>query len=238
MPSYQVKLAGCERLAEGTLAFRFERPAAFAFKPGQAVVVELLDPPAGEGQKRRTFSLASAPYERTLTIATRMRDTAFKRALKALPEGASVKLLGPIGQFALADTTRPAVFIAGGIGITPFMSMLRQAAKDESAQRLVLIYSNRRPEDAAFLGELQELARRNPNFRLVPTMTEMEKSASKWEGETGLVNASLIERAVNGLAAPVYYVVGPPGMVVAMSDTLRSAGVAEDRILTEEFYGY
>jgi ferredoxin-NADP reductase len=238
MPSYQVRLAGRERLAEGTLAFRLERPAAFAFKPGQAVVVELLDPAAGEGQKRRTFSLASAPYERTLTIATRMRDTAFKRALKALPEGASVKLVGPIGQFTLAETARPAVFIAGGIGITPFVSMLRQAAKDESPQRLVLLYSNRRPEHAAFLGELQELARRNPKFRFVPTMTELEKSASKWEGETGLVDASLIERAVNGLTSPVYYVVGPPGMVLAMSDTLRSAGVAEDSILTEEFYGY
>ena len=97
MPSYQVKLAGREPLAEGTLALRFEKPAGFAFKPGQAVVLELVDPPPGEGQKRRTFSLVSAPFERTLTIATRMRDTAFKRALNALPEGASVKLLGPLG---------------------------------------------------------------------------------------------------------------------------------------------
>ena len=238
MPSYQVKLAGREELAEGTIAFRFEKPAGFNFKPGQAVVLELLDPPPEDGQKRRTFSLVSAPFESTLAIATRMRDTAFKRALKALPDGASLKLTGPIGQFTLADTARPAVFIAGGIGITPFMSMLRQAARDHAPHSLLLLYSNRRPEDAAFLGELQELERQNGNFRLVATMTEMSKSARKWGGQTGFVDADLIKRAAGGLMAPIYYVVGPPAMVAAMQEMLRGTGVADDDIRSEEFYGY
>ena len=231
-------LARREQLAEGTLAFRFEKPAGFDFKAGQAVVLELLDPPAGDGQKRRTFSLVSAPFETTLVIATRMRDTAFKRALKALPEGADVKLVGPIGQFTLVDAARPAVFIAGGIGITPFMSMLRQASRDRSPQRLLLLYSNRRPEDAAFLGELQELERQNGNFRLLATMTDMSSSTRKWDGETGLIDADLIRRSAGGLNAPVYYVVGPPAMVVAMQETLRRIGAAEDDIRSEEFYGY
>ena len=238
MPSYQVKLAGREELAEGTIAFRFEKPAGFNFKPGQAVVLELLDPPPEDGQKRRTFSLVSAPFESTLAIATRMRDTAFKRALKALPDGASLKLTGPIGQFTLADAARPAVFIAGGIGITPFMSMLRQAARDHAPHSLLLLYSNRRPEDAAFLGELQELERQNGNFRLVATMTEMSKSARKWGGQTGFVDADLIKRAAGRLTAPIYYVVGPPAMVAAMQEMLRGTGVADDDIRSEEFYGY
>lgn len=237
MPAYQVKLAGREPLAEGTMAFRFEKPAGFNFKAGQAVVLELMDPPAGEGQSRRTFSLVCAPFESTLAIATRMRDSAFKRALNMLPDGAGMKLLGPLGQFTL-ETARPAVFIAGGIGITPFMSMLRQAARERSPQPLLLLYSNRRPEDAAFLGELQELERQNGNFRLVATMTDMTKSSRGWGGETGFVNADLITRSAAGLAAPVYYVVGPPAMVAAMQETLRGAGVAEDDIRSEEFYGY
>jgi ferredoxin-NADP reductase len=237
MPGYQAKLAGRELLAEGTLAFRFEKPAGFDFKAGQAVVLELMHPPAEDGQKRRTFSLASAPFESTLAIATRMRDSAFKRALKMLPDGASIKLLGPLGQFTL-DAARPAVFIAGGIGITPFMSMLRQAAKDGSPQPLLLLYSNRRPEDAAFLGELQELERQNGNFRLVATMTDMSKSSRKWEGKSGFIDADLITRSVGGLVAPVYYVVGPPAMVIAMQETLRGAGIADDDIRSEEFYGY
>jgi ferredoxin-NADP reductase len=238
MPNYQVKLAGREQLAEGTLAFRFEKPAGFNFKAGQAVVLELLDPPAGDGQKRRTFSLVSAPFESTLVIATRMRNTAFKRALKTLPDGQSMKLVGPIGQFTLAEAARPAVFIAGGIGITPFMSMLRQAARERSPQPLLLLYSNRRPEDAAFLGELQGIERQNSNFRLFATMTDMSKSSRQWDGETGFVDANLIKRCAGGLVAPVYYVVGPPAMVVAMQETLRRAGVAQNDIHSEEFYGY
>ena len=100
----------------------------------------MIDPPAEAGQSSRTLSLVSAPFEQELVVATRMRDTAFKRALKALPEGASIRLSGPFGMFTLGDTGRPAVFIAGGIGITPFMSMLRQAAEERSPQALFLAY--------------------------------------------------------------------------------------------------
>jgi ferredoxin-NADP reductase len=238
MASYQVKLAGREELAEGTLAFRFEKPAGFEFKAGQAIVLERLDPQAADGQKRRTFSLVSAPFEPALVVATRMRDTEFKRTLKTLPEGAAMKLLGPIGQFTLGSGARPAVFIAGGIGITPFMSMLRKAASERSSQPRVLLYSNRRPEDAAFLSELQELERQNGNFRLVATMTEMSKSARKWDRQTGFIDADLISRATGGLKAPIYYVVGPPAMVLAMQETLRGAGVSDEDIRSEEFYGY
>jgi ferredoxin-NADP reductase len=238
MPSYQVKLVGREELAEGTLAFRFEKPAGFTFKPGQAVVLELLDPPAVDGQKRRTFSLVSAPYEDSLLIATRMRDSAYKGALRRLPIGAGVKLVGPIGQLTLADTARPAVFIAGGIGVTPFISILRQWARDGSRQPVVLVYSSRRPEDAAFLGELQKLQRQSSDFRLFAAMTDMARSLRKWEGETGMVNADLLSRAARGLVAPLYYVVGPPAMVAAIRETLRAADVADDSIVTEEFYGY
>lgn len=238
MAIYQVKFLGREQVADGTMAFRFEKPAGFSFKPGQAVALELIDPPAGDGQSRRTFSLVSAPFEGTLMVATRMRDSAFKRALKTLPDGASVKLEGPFGELTLDNAGRPVVLIAGGIGITPFMSMLRQAAKDRSPHRLFLVYSNRRPEDSAFLAELQGLERQNKNLRLLATMTDMSKSACKWEGETSFVNADLVKRFVGDLAAPLFYVVGPPAMVEAMQETLTRAGVVEDNIRTEEFYGY
>jgi ferredoxin-NADP reductase len=141
-------------------------------------------------------------------------------------------------MFTLGDTGRPAVFIAGGIGITPFMSMLRQAAHDRSPQRLFLAYSNRRPEDAAYLDELQELVQRNQQFRLTATMTDMGKSARVWGGETGLVDAASLKRLVGGLPAPIYYIVGPPAMVEAMQGMLGAAGIAEGEVRSEEFYGY
>jgi ferredoxin-NADP reductase len=198
----------------------------------------LIDPPAEAGQSSRTLSLVSAPFEQELVVATRMRDTAFKRALKALPEGASIRLSGPFGMFTLGDTGRPAVFIAGGIGITPFMSMLRQAAEERSPQALFLAYSNRRPEDSAFPDELQGLERRNKHFRLMATMIDMGKSAREWSGERDFVDADMLRRLVGDLAAPIFYIVGPPAMVEAMQWTLDGVGIAKDRIHTEEFYGY
>jgi len=238
MKAYEIRLKGHLAVADGTLAFRFARPEGFAFRAGQAIRLELLDPPAEPGQSSRTLSLVSAPFEQELEVATRMRDSAFKRALKALPPGAVAKLSGPLGKFTLGDTGRPAVFIAGGIGITPFMSMLRQAEHDRSQQRLFLAYSNRRPEDAAYLDELQELTRRNKHFELMATMSDMRKSVRAWSGQTGQIDAAMLRGLVGDLVAPNYYVVGPPGMVNAMQLTLEGAGIAADRIHTEEFYGY
>ena len=238
MSVHEVKLKGHLAVAEGTMAFQFSKPHGFEFKAGQAISLELIDPPAEAGQGSRTFSLVSAPFEQELVVATRMRDSAFKRALRALPDGASIRIDGPFGDLTLCDPERPAVFIAGGIGITPFMSMLRQAAEDRSPRRLFLAYSNRRPEDAAFLDELQELERQNKHFRLMATMTDMSKSARKWSGATGYVDTDKLQRLVGDLAVPIYYVVGPPAMVEAMQGTLAAAGIVEDQIRTEEFYGY
>ncbi len=221
--NYEARLKARETVAEGTMAFRLQKPPGFAFTAGQAVDVLL-------GSERHTFSLVSAPFEEDLVFATRMREaSAYKRALKALPIGAKVKLEGPAGSFVLdADPARAALFIAGGIGITPFMSMLRQAQHERSPRRIVLAYSNRRPQFAAFLAELQAMASSNPSFGLHAVMTDAQ----------GMIDAALLGRLAGPLGSPIHYVVGPPGMVFAMQETLRSAGVAEDAIVTEEFYGY
>ncbi|MBI2318266.1 MAG: hypothetical protein HYY28_10585 [Betaproteobacteria bacterium] len=113
-----------------------------------------------------------------------------------------------------------------------------QAAHERSPQPLFLAYSNRRPEDAAFLDELQGLERRNQHFRLMATMTDMSKSARTWSGETGYVDADKLRRFIGDPAAPIYYMVGPPAMVEAMQRVLGEASIAEAEIRSEEFYGY
>lgn len=240
MSTYSVRIEGREAVAEGTLAFHFEKPSSFGFKPGQAMDVVLIDPPTAAAQDaRHAFSIVSAPLEGHLTIATRMRDSPFKRVLGSLAIGSPIKLQGPFGALTLHnDRARPAVFIAGGIGITPFMSILRQATQDELPQRLVLIYSNRRPEDAAFLAELQALEERNRYFRLVATMTQMDRSTRPWAGETGVIGEMLLKRIAGGLPAPIYYLAGPPAMVEGMRRTLNLAGVDDDDVRSEAFYGY
>ena len=229
-----------EQVAHGTMAFRFDKPAGFRFEPGQAIDIVLHGPATADAQdSRHTFSIVSAPYEGELVIATRMRDSAFKHTLGALPIGANVGVEGPSGALTLhADRARPALFIAGGIGVTPFVSIVRQAAHDGLQQVLVLLYANRRPEDAAFLAELQALEQRNPQFRLIPTMTQMSKSSQAWSGARGPVDEAMVKHALAGLARPIHYLAGPPAMVEAMRLTLSDVGIGDDDVRSEEFYGY
>jgi ferredoxin-NADP reductase len=240
MTRQEASLQGREEIATGTMAFRFDKPTGFSFKPGQAIDVVLPAPSAADAQRaRHTFSIVSAPYENELVVATRMRDTAFKRALKALPIGSRVALEGPFGSLTLHnDRARPAVLIAGGIGITPFMSMLRQATRDRLPQQLLLLYANRRPEDAAFLAELMDLEHRNETFRLIATITEPGELRRPWDRQTGRIDGPLIKRAVADLSRPVYYVAGPPSLVEAMRRTLNDAGIDDDDIRGEDFHGY
>jgi ferredoxin-NADP reductase len=238
--AFKSRLKAKENLAEGTMGFYFAKPDGFEFKPGQYVDVTLLDPPESDAEGNiRSFSIASAPEDENLLVATRMRDTAFKRVLRMAPGDTQVRLEGPMGSFTLHNNSaKPAVFLAGGIGITPFSSVIRHAAKARLPHHLYLFYSNRRPEDAPFMNILNELAKANSNFRFIPTMTGMEKSAKTWNGETGLINQDMLVRNLPVLQGPIYYVAGPPAMVGAMRQMLIAAGVDEDDIRTEEFSGY
>src|SRR5215510_12916064 len=130
MANFGVKLESREKVAEGTMAFHFEKPPGFQHKAGQFVRLTLINPSETDAEGTgRTFTLASAPYERDLMIATRMRDTAFKRVLRSGAVGLEVELRGPFGALTLHDdSSRPAVFLAGGIGITPFRSIALDAA--------------------------------------------------------------------------------------------------------------
>jgi ferredoxin-NADP reductase len=237
---HETRLLRREVVAEGTMAFYFERPDGFVYRAGQNTLLSLLEAKEFDGfGPTRTFTLASAPHELELVIATRMRDTAFKRTLKSAAPGLRVALDGPNGLMTLhEDPARPAVFIAGGIGVTPFRSMALHAAHARLPHRLWLFYSNRRPEDAPFLGELRELERANPNYRFVPTMNEMEKSDLPWSGETGVVRKALLERYLQQVKSPIYYLAGPPGMVMGMQHMLEGLGVPPEDVRDEEFYGY
>jgi ferredoxin-NADP reductase len=241
MSSHTTTLDARKEIAEGTMAFQLRKPIGFDFTPGQAIELILSDASTATDDQnvRHAFSIVSAPFEHQLMVATRMRDSVYKHALRSLSVGSQVTIDGPFGAFGLdSDHARAAIFIAGGIGITPFVSILRQAAKDQLPQRLILLYSNRRPEDAAFLAELQQLEEQNSNFRLVATITDMQASNRPWPNHTGFITADLIASVVGDLPKPVFYVVGPPGMVESMRETLKKGGIDGNDIRSEEFHGY
>jgi ferredoxin-NADP reductase len=240
MSKHTVKLLRQEEIAAETMAFYFEKPEGFNFKAGQYGDWTLIDPIETDSDgPTRTFTFASAPYEKHLMFATRMRNTAFKRVLRKMEPGTEIKLEAPFGSFVLHNKTDiPAVFLVGGIGVTPVRSIVLQAAHEQLPHRLYVFYANNTPEDAAYLAELMAAGESNPNYTFVGTMAEPEKSGTAWFGETGFVTEAMLVKHINDLALPIYYIVGPPAMVQAMRELLNDAGVNDDNIRTEEFSGY
>ncbi len=240
MPLCETRLNRRQVIADGTMAFYFAKPERFSYTAGQFADYTLLNPSETDAEgDTRGFSLASAPYEDELALATRMRDTAFKRVLRTMELGTTLTLDAPYGSFTLHnDTQIPAVFLTGGIGVSAVRSIVLQAVHDKCPHRLLVFASNRRPEDAAFLGELMETQKDNPNYTFIGTMTGMEKSSREWHGETGYVTKAMLLKYIEDLTLPIFYIDGPPAMVSAMRGTLKEAGVKDDNIRTEEFSGY
>ena len=242
MVDYQSRLLGRTEVAEGTMAFRFEKPSSFIFKPGQYIDLTL----SGSGREycpsntlTHAFSIASSPLNDELLFTTRMRNTLFKRVISALPIDSTVKIEGPMGSFNLHNNTaRPAVFLAGGIGIAPFLSMLTYATEEKLRHQIVLFYANRYLKDAAFLDALWRLETANPRFRFVPTLTRSDGDKGAWKGKTGHITSEMLLNRIKTLRGPIYYIAGPPTMVASAQQTLSTAGVDEDDIRTDEFAGY
>jgi ferredoxin-NADP reductase len=179
----------------------------------------------------------TSPNEKgVLGLATRVRDSAFKRSLRDLPVGTEVEVEAPKGKFALPeDPSRPLVFVAGGIGVTVFRSMLRYIAEERLPYHVTLIYSNRDRESTAFLDELRELDQELPDLRLILTMTQ----DPNWNGETRKIDAGFFRDYLgDDLNGFTFLVAGPPAMAEAVQKALDKAGVQEENVIVEPFSGY
>ncbi len=238
MPILNVPLLRKEAIARETMAFYFEKPKDFEFRAGQFGDLTLIDPPETDAEGNvRGFSFITAPYESEIGVATRLRDTAYKRVLRNLAPGSEVKLDAPYGDFTLhRKESRPAVFVIGGIGVTPVRSMIAQATHDHTGHHITLLHANRTSDDAPFQGDFLRFAEQNANFRFVPVLTASVPAA--WKGERGRIAAETIRRWVPELAEPIWYLSGPEGMVKATRRLLVELAVDEDDIRTEEFAGY
>jgi ferredoxin-NADP reductase len=225
-------------VAEGTLMVVFDlQGQEVDFTAGQYFWVEL--PDRGHNDERglrRHISVVTSPTERgVLGLATRLRDTAFKRTLAELEVGDAVEVEEPKGKFVLPeDTGREYVFLAGGIGITVFRSILRYVADEGLPYRITLVYSNRNRESAPFLDELEELERRIPGLRVVLTMTD----DAGWDGETRRIDAAMLRDHLGGLDRYEFLVAGPPDMAKGVGAMLEDAGVDERRVRVDSFSGY
>ncbi|MBP9686600.1 MAG: FAD-dependent oxidoreductase [Candidatus Doudnabacteria bacterium] len=232
-------LLGSEEVAAGTRAFHFAKPDGFTYEAGQSIDLFLVDPPETDAEgNKRAYSLSSSPEETQLTVTTRMRDTAFKRVLASLPTGSALQLDGPFGSMTLhQNTAKPAVFLAGGIGITPFYSMIKDTVHRKLPHNLTLLYSNRTLQDAAYHQEIQEFTHEHSELTYIPTMTDAAQSGA-WNGETGYISGDMIKRYVPNPGSAIFYMAGPLAFVTAMKGAIADAGGDPDNIRFEEFSGY
>ncbi len=237
---YVSRLEQRDEICEGTVAVRLSRPSAFYFRAGQYVGITLTTPKRRDiGGNSRSFSIESAPFENVLLFLVRLSNSAFKEELQSLPLGSEIQISGAAGHFVLhEDPQRPAVLLAGGIGLAPCRSILRQTFHDRCERDIFLFYSNRRPEDAAYLGELRQFEKEHPKFRLTATMTRMAGSRIAWNGETGPINTAMMRRFLTEVKAPVYYVTGPSRFVTGMISALTALDVGEADIRIEDFGEY
>jgi ferredoxin-NADP reductase len=240
MAPYKVGLQTHKNLCAGTSAFYFAKPKGFEFEAGQFVNFTLLSPGDTDHEgNTRALSIASAPHERNLMVAMRLRTTAFKRTLNSLPLNSELLLQGPYGSLTLSQNgARPAVFLAGGIGITPFRSLIWNATESLSPRRILLFYSVRVPEEAAFLQELREMEQYNIRYKFICTVTQPDQVRMPWHGETGRISIEMLSKSIPDLSVPIYYIAGPSGMVTGVRQMLINSGISEDDIRAEEFAGY
>jgi ferredoxin-NADP reductase len=170
-------------------------------------------------------------------FTTRIRGSGFKETLRQAPVGYELTCETPEGEFILrqGETRIRHVFIAGGIGITPYRSILRYSADMNEPLNVLMLYFNRSSADIIFRRELESIARQMPQFSLVNVLTEPEKG---WKGEHGKLGETILRKSIPDPGGLCFWVSGSPGMVSTCRELLELIGVKEQNIRTERFMGY
>lgn len=220
-----LKLIQKEHLLDNVWAFRFQPSEPLTWTAGQYVRVELPhDNPDEEGTKR-WFTNSAAPYEGIMQITTRVTESTFKQALSKLEEGDELQLIeNPEGDFVWQDSDLPMLFVAGGIGVTPFHSILKQRVHDQLPIKATLIYGSR-TEDVPFKDELASWATYDPDFKVKYIVGEPLTAEKLAELEPNL-NQSLV------------YLSGPEQMVEALGNELKAQGLPEAQFKHDGFPHY
>ena len=227
---------------------RLENKILFDYTAGQFAffdIGEVYNDPKGP---IRHFTISSSPTENFIMFSTRIRDSPYKKRLSTLQEGAKVKVRGPEGQFVLhQDYSKPAVFLSGGIGVTPFRSMIKYATDRQLPTRIIMFDSNRDRGNILFRKDFDDWEKVNKNLKIIYTIDENEQhkqslsTANDWKGEYGRINKAMILKYIdtNVLNNSIFYICGPPGMLKAMQALLQEdLNIPKERIKVEEFTGY
>ena len=241
MARFPVSLKRREEIAAGTWAFSLGLEGReFSFLPGQAIDLFLIDPPHPDPRgPQHAFTIAGTAGPDAIQIATRIRESVYKRNLLEMPLGSKLEVDGPWGDLTLPNEPGDIVLLAGGIGVTPFRAMAQDATARSLPHELSLIHSNRTPEETPYLAELKRWTTANHCFTYLPTMTRLELSQTPWVGARGRIDAAFLHDVLDDERnEALYMVAGPGAFVQSVVAALGEVGVAPERIQSEEFPGY
>ncbi len=235
--TYQVKLIKKEPITPDAWIFYFRKPKSLLYHAGQYIKMWMeIDDPDSRGITRY-FTLTSSPIEDHLKVTTRILRSSFKKKLESLKTGTKVKIRGPWGDFFLSpEKHKKIVFLSGGIGITPYRSMIKSAVDQKLDVSITLIASYKTPDEIFFNQELAETAAIYKNIKVINTITQPE--GTEWKGETGRINPEMLKRHLDKLEDYIYYIAGPDPLVDALHKMLKVMKIAEKNILTDGFPGY
>jgi ferredoxin-NADP reductase len=214
-------------------SFRFPRPAALNYQPGQFLFVTLK---ADGKELSKHFSFSTSPTEKThIEFTKKLSDSDFSSALKALKKGDWARIDAPYGKFTFEGEHEKIGLLGGGIGITPFISICKYCTDKRLDTKVTLLYGNRTENDIAFRKELEAMQEQNDNLKVVFTLNEAD---SGWKGATGFINADMIKKEVPDYKETMFYTCGPPAMVEIMEKLFEQLGLPTTQLKREYFTGY
>lgn len=261
-PSFDFRLVLFEKIKiEGTdvISFRFNQeldklevnktPSLFEYTAGQYAYFNLDDVHGDPNDSTRHFTISSSPAENFIMLSTKIRDSPYKQRLSNLEEGDKIDVSAPEGEFILpTDYSKPLIFLSGGIGVTPFRSMLNYATEKQLPLKIIMFDSNKNQQNILFKKEFDDWTALNENMKIVYTLSDDKSEGNnnfgteeEWNGEKGRIDKKMILKHVdtNTLNDAIFYICGPPDMLKSMQSLLeKELEIPKDRIKIEEFTGY
>jgi glycine betaine catabolism B len=235
-----LKLKNKIQVAQDTYDFVFSIFHPFNFKPGKYMEWTLDHNKIDSRGNRRYFTVASSPTEKEIRIGVKFypNGSSFKKKLLSMNTGNVIVASGLAGDFTLPkNKNKKLVFIAGGIGITPFRSMIKYLTDTRQKRNIVLLYSNRTPADIAYKDILNQ-AEKDLGMKIVYTVTDKITPENMWQGKTGYIDSKMIREEIPDYSERYFYLSGTHGMVTTFNDTLQGMGLKKSHIKKDFFPGF
>ncbi|HLY27845.1 MAG TPA: FAD-dependent oxidoreductase [Aggregatilineales bacterium] len=228
------------QIAPDTFDFIFVPNRRVAFAPGQYMEWTLGHQSPDSRGNRRYFTLASSPTEDNLRLGVKFyqHSSSFKRSMLAMDANTEIVAAQLAGDFVLpTNPNQRCILIAGGIGITPFRSMIKFLLDANQKRPITLFYANRSPNDIVYK-DVFDQAQKRLGIKTIYTLTDPAQVPSNWTGKVGYINSRMIREQVPEYRKCLYYLSGPNAMVTAYQDTLLKMGVPQGQIKMDYFPGF